>query len=103
MDTARHPGFSTVFRPGLSLGLLFPIEAYRGDTPRMEGQEALARRAEPLGFCALWGRDVPLRDPACGDVGQVYDPWVYLAHVAAHTTGIALATGAIVLPVRHPL
>jgi luciferase-type oxidoreductase len=69
----------------------------------MTGQEALARRAEELGFDALWFRDVPLRDPGFGDVGQVYDPWVYLGWIAALTSEIALATGAIVLPLRHPL
>src|SRR5689334_20465567 len=69
----------------------------------MRNQEYLARRAEELGFAALWVRDVPLRDPNFGDVGQVYDPWVYLGWVAAHTRTIALATGSIVLPLRHPL
>jgi luciferase-type oxidoreductase len=103
MDITHHRGFSKVFGPKLSLGLFFPIEAYAGDTPLMQGQEALARRAEALGFSALWVRDVPLRDPTFGDVGQIFDPWVYLAHIAANTSRIALGTGAIVLPVRHPL
>ena len=48
-------------------------------------------------------RDVPLRDPTFGDVGQVYDPWVYLGWIAAQTSTIALATGSIVLTLRHPL
>jgi luciferase-type oxidoreductase len=56
-----------------------------------------------LGFAALWVRDVPLRDPSLGDIGQVYDPWVYLGWIAAQTRTIALATGSIVLPLRHPL
>jgi luciferase-type oxidoreductase len=38
-----------------------------------------------------------------GDIGQVYDPWVYLGWIAAQTRSIALATGSIVLPLRHPL
>ena len=46
---------------------------------------------------------MPLRDPAFGDVGQVFDPWVYLGFIAAQTRRIALATGSIVLPLRHPL
>lgn len=100
----RHPGFSSIFSPaGLTLGVFFPIEAYRGDVPTMVGQEQLARAAEQLGFAALWFRDVPLRDPSFGDVGQIYDPWVYLGHIGALTKQIALATGAIVLPLRHPL
>ncbi len=100
----RHPGFRMLFAERrLTLGLFFPIEAYSGDTPTMRDQDVLARRAEELGFAALWFRDVPLRDPAFGDVGQIYDPWVYLGHVAALTRRVALVTGAIVLPLRHPL
>jgi luciferase-type oxidoreductase len=56
-----------------------------------------------LGYAALWFRDVPLRDPNFGDVGQVFDPWVYLGWIAAQTKTIALATGSIILPLRHPL
>ena len=97
-------GFRRMFAPGrLTLGVFFPIEAYPGDRPTMRDQERLARRAEELGFAALWVRDVPLRDPSFGDVGQVYDPWVYLGWIAAWTSSIALATGSIVLPLRHPL
>ncbi|HUM12951.1 MAG TPA: LLM class oxidoreductase [Myxococcaceae bacterium] len=101
---AQHPGLRALFSDGrLTVGLLFPIEAYQGDTPTMLHQDTLARRAEALGFSALWFRDVPLRDPSFGDVGQIYDPFVYLGHVAALTRRVALVTGAIVLPLRHPL
>ena len=102
--SSESRGFETMFSPGrLTLGVFFPIEAFQGDEPTMRGQERLARRAEELGFAALWFRDVPLRDPNFGDVGQVYDPWVYLGWIAAQTRTIALATGSIVLPLRHPL
>ena len=86
----------------LSVGVFFPIEAFQGDNPTMRDQEKLAQRAR-CWFSALWFRDVPLRDPSFGDIGQVFDPWVYLGWIAAHTTTIALATGAIILPLRHPL
>jgi luciferase-type oxidoreductase len=100
----EHPGFRKMFAPGrLTLGVFFPIEAFQGDEPTMRDQERLARRAEELGYAALWVRDVPLRDPTFGDVGQIYDPWVYLGWVAAQTHTIALATGSIILPLRHPL
>ncbi|HZZ91841.1 MAG TPA: LLM class oxidoreductase [Usitatibacter sp.] len=96
--------FRRMFVPGrLTLGVFFPIEAFKGDQPAMREQEKLAQRAEQLGFAALWVRDVPLRDPTFGDTGQVYDPWVWLGWIAAHTSRIALATGSIVLPLRHPL
>jgi luciferase-type oxidoreductase len=87
----------------LTLGLFAPIEAYQGSIPTMRDHLLLARRAEQLGFSALWIRDIPLYDPSFGDVGQIYDPWVYLGHLARHTRRIALATGSIVLPLRHPL
>lgn len=75
-DAPGSKGFHRTFggRGTLTLGLTFPIEAYSGDIPRMEGQLDLARRAETLGFSTLWVRDVPLRDPNFGDVGQIYDP-----------------------------
>ena len=69
----------------------------------MEHQEQLAKRAEALGFKALWFRDVPFHDPTFGDAGQLYDPWVYMAHIMNHTKEIALATGSIILPLRHPV
>jgi luciferase-type oxidoreductase len=98
------PGFGRVFRRGhLTLGVFCPIEAYRCDEPTMRQQERLALRAQTLGFAALWCRDVPLREPGFGDLGQVFDPWVYLGWIAAHTQTIALATASIVLPLRHPL
>lgn len=99
-----NPGYRRMFAPGrLTVGLFFPIEAYAADRPTMDGQVDLAQRADRGGVSALWVRDVPLRDPSFGDVGQVYDPWVYLGHIAAHTRAVALATGAIVLPLRHVL
>ena len=100
----EHRGFKRTFRQGhLSLGLFFPLEAFESDTPSMLDQVALAKRAEALGFSALWFRDVPLRDPSFGDVGQVFDPWVYLGYMAAHTTEIALGTASIALTLRNPL
>ena len=104
MDVTAHRGFHTMFAEGrLTLGLFVPIEAYQGSIPTMEDHLGRARCAERLGFAALWVRDVPLYDPSFGDVGQIYDPWVYLGCLAMHTRTIALATGSIVLPLRHPL
>jgi luciferase-type oxidoreductase len=103
-SVTENRGYRRMFAPGkLTLGVFFPIESFQGDEPTMQRQEKLARRAEELGFAALWVRDVPLRDPNFGDVGQVFDPWVYLGWMAAHTREIALATGSIVLTLRHPL
>ena len=100
----QHRGFRYTFKAGhLSLGLFFPIEAFQGDAPAMLSQVELANCAEELGFSTLWFRDVPLRDPSFGDVGQVFDPWVYLGFIAARTSRIALGTASIAIPLRHPL
>lgn len=91
-------------RPGaLTIGLAAPLEAYAGDVPRLERQPELVRRAEALGFAAIWVRDIPLRDPSFGDVGQVHEPFTYLGYLAAATSSIALATGSVILSLRHPI
>ncbi|MDB5764436.1 MAG: 5,10-methylene tetrahydromethanopterin reductase [Herminiimonas sp.] len=73
--TSDVNGYQCMFAPDrLTLGVFFPIEAFQHDQPSMLRQEHLARRAEELGFAALWFRDVPLRDPSFGDIGQVFDP-----------------------------
>jgi len=87
----------------LTIGLVFPLEAYSGSIARMENQEQLAKQAEELGFKSLWFRDVPFNDPSFGDAGQLYDPWIYMTHIMNHTKDIALATGSIILPLRHPV
>ncbi|BAO77018.1 LLM class flavin-dependent oxidoreductase [Winogradskyella sp. PG-2] len=96
--------FKTIAKKGkLTIGLVFPIESYTGSIPKMENQEKLAKRSEKLGFKALWFRDVPFNDPNFGDAGQIYDPWIYMTHIMNHTKKIALATGSIILPLRHPV
>ena len=96
--------YNTVFRPGrLSVGLVLPIEAYPDTAiPRMDDHISRAQLAEQLGFSALWLRDVPFHVPSFGDVGQIFDPFVYLGVLAATTQTIALGTASIVLPLRHP-
>jgi luciferase-type oxidoreductase len=102
----EHKGYSRMFQENkLTLGLFFPLESYEGSIPEMnmEKQIKLAKRAEELNFAALFVRDVPLHDPYFGDVGQIYDPWVFLGYLAAHTKTIALGTASIILTLRHPL
>lgn len=97
-------GYSSMFAPErLTVGVYFPIESFDGPEPAMRDQIVLAQQAERLGFAALWARDVPLNDPNFGDLGQLYDPFVWLATIAASTSTIALATGAIILPLHHPI
>ncbi|MEM9277605.1 MAG: LLM class oxidoreductase [Pseudomonadota bacterium] len=96
--------YNSVFQFGkLSIGLVLPIEAYSvGKEPTMKDHLATARLAEELGFSAIWLRDVPFNVPSFGDVGQMYDPFVYLGTLAAITEKIALGTASIILPLRHP-
>lgn len=105
METFHNKqGYKRIFKENkLTLGLFIPIEAYSGSIPSMEKHIQMAQKAEELGFGALWVRDIPLFDPYFGDVGQIYDPWVYLGYLTAHTKKITLGTGSIVFPLRHPI
>lgn len=100
------PGYRRVFGSGaMTLGLSLPVAAGNPEQPDVdpETQLRLIRRAESGGIAAVYLRDIPMRDPDFGDVGQVWDPFTYLGYLAASTTEIALGTAAIVVPVRHPL
>lgn len=87
----------------LSIGLLLPIEAYEGSVPKMENQIHLIQLAESYGFDTVWVRDIPLKDPDFKDVGQIFDPWIYLSHIASLTKTIKIGIASLVLPLRHPL
>ncbi|GGZ12773.1 hypothetical protein GCM10010387_00830 [Streptomyces inusitatus] len=101
---AGHPGYARMFAPGeLTVGLFLPLRPYAGTMDGMRGHTEVVQGADRSGFAAVWVRDVPLADPAFGDVGQVYDPWSALTWLAAHTSRIALATGSVILPLRHPI
>ncbi|PPA69422.1 LLM class oxidoreductase [Jeotgalibacillus proteolyticus] len=107
MDNLKsHQGFAQTFKDNtLTIGLGFPLESYEGSFPKMdlEEQMLLAKKSESLGFASLFVRDSPLYNPKLDDVGALYDPWVFLSYVAAHTNQIALGTSSIVTTLRHPL
>ncbi|MGV2882781.1 LLM class oxidoreductase [Paenibacillus taichungensis] len=101
-----HLGYTNMFKEEqLTLGIYFPIESYKGSIPEMqlEQQMQLAKKAEEARFASLFVRDVPLNVPRFGDVGQIYDPWVFLGYLAAHTKKISLGTGSMITTLRHPL
>jgi luciferase-type oxidoreductase len=100
-----HPGFQRLFQPGaMTLGLILPLETHPATpAPTMQGHVQMARRAEELGFGALWLRDVPFHDRDYGDVAQIFEPLVYIGYLAAATQRIALGTTGIVLPTREPM
>ncbi len=98
------PAYNAVFKPGrLSLGLVAPLEAYQiEEMPSMERHLERVRLAEEVGFSAIWLRDIPFSVPSFGDVGQIYDPFVYLGAMAARTERIGLGIASVILPLRHP-
>ncbi|MEM8492764.1 MAG: LLM class oxidoreductase [Pseudomonadota bacterium] len=99
-----NPAYTRVFQASqLTVGLVVPVENYAHQpAPNMDGQVEAIQQAEALGFSALWLRDIPMNVPSFGDVGQVYDPFVYLGMLAGNTSKIALGVASIVLPLRHP-
>lgn len=101
---AGHRGYQRMFREGsLSLGIFLPLRFYRGDMTVLAGQAARVSQLDRAGFAAVWVRDVPLFDPLFGDAGQLFDPFTYLAFLAAQTENIALATGSAIFSLRHPI
>ncbi|HIC7212256.1 TIGR03571 family LLM class oxidoreductase [Burkholderia stabilis] len=87
----------------LSIGLTLPLLRSGNVVADFNEQLELAALADALGFRALWIRDVPLNSADYPDPVGHLDPWVFLGALAARTRRIALASGAIVLPLRHPL
>lgn len=101
---AGHAGYQRMFSEGaLTLGVFLPLRFYQGDMQVLAGQADLVAQLDRDGFAATWVRDVPLFDPLFGDAGQVFDPFTYLAFLAARTERLALATGSAIFSLRHPI
>jgi luciferase-type oxidoreductase len=100
----QSANFQRVFRDQqLSIGLTLPMLRAEQTVADLDEQLELARTADELGFRALWIRDVPLNSADYPDPVGHLDPWVLLGALATRTRRIALVSGAIVLPLRHPL
>lgn len=101
---AGHPGYRHMFaKDQLTIGIFLPLRFYQGDMRVLEGQGDLVSDIDRRGFAAVWVRDVPLFDPSFGDAGQVFDPFTYLAWLAAKTERVTLATGSAIFSLRHPI
>jgi luciferase-type oxidoreductase len=104
MTTSESTIERRVFAEGrLSIGLTLPLLRAGTIVADFREQTELAALADSLGFRALWVRDVPLNSADYPDPVGHLDPWVLLGALASRTTQIALASGAIVLTLRHPL
>lgn len=101
---AAHPGYRRMFAPDrLTIGIFLPLRFWEGDMRVLEGQGDLVTQIDSHGFAGVWVRDVPLFDPNFGDAGQLFDPFAYLAWLAARTERVALATGSAIFSLRHPI
>lgn len=87
----------------LSIGLVMPLLREGQTVPDYAAQLDLAQRADAAGFRALWVRDVPLNSADYPDPIGHLDPWVFLGGLATRTRRAMLVSGAVVLPLRHPL
>ncbi|MGG0643362.1 TIGR03571 family LLM class oxidoreductase [Sporosarcina gallistercoris] len=106
IDFQAHSGFARTFKEHkLTLGITLPTEKKSGEVTKLtlEEQMTLVRSAEDLGFASLFVRDSPLLDPDFGDGGVLYDPFILLAYVVAHTKKLAIGTASAVTTLRHPL
>ncbi|MFP7444928.1 TIGR03571 family LLM class oxidoreductase [Bacillus infantis] len=103
MSLLQHRAFNRLYQQDkMTLGFTIPT-ARMSKYPIMENQLPLARKIENHGFAALWLRDVTIQNLNIDDNGQMYDIWIYLTYLAAHTRNIALGTASVVLPLRHPV
>ncbi|MBY6087791.1 TIGR03571 family LLM class oxidoreductase [Priestia flexa] len=103
MSLLQHRAYNRLYQKDkMTLGFAIPT-ARMSKYPIMENQLSLARKIEDHGFAALWLRDVTIQNLNIDDNGQMYDVWIYLTYLAAHTKDIALGTASVVLPLRHPV
>ena len=102
-DPRQAPGFRRMFAEGeTTLGLFFPLAAYAGDTPDLEGQAELAgltAAASPR--C---GRATcRCRTPASATSARSSTRSSGWARHVGHVRQATLATGSLILPLRHPI
>jgi probable F420-dependent oxidoreductase len=83
-----------------------PNADYLGFPATPEGIIASARKAEELGFDALFVNDHIIVDSTpqvLSSWGNTYDPLVVLSYLAACTTRIRLGTSVLIMPYRNPI
>lgn len=100
----EHPGFRRMFAPDkLTIGIFLPLRFFTGNMDVLKGQADIVEMIDQRNFAAVCVRDVPLFDPGFQDAGQVFDPFVYLAYLAARTKNVSLVTGSAIFTLRHPI
>ncbi|MEE8291021.1 MAG: LLM class F420-dependent oxidoreductase [Candidatus Tectomicrobia bacterium] len=82
-----------------------PNADYLGFEATSEGILTTARKAEDLGFDAVFVNDHIIVDdsPRSASWINTYDPLIALSFIAAHTTHIPLGTSVLIMPYRNPI
>jgi probable F420-dependent oxidoreductase len=82
-----------------------PNADYLGFEATAEGIVTTARRAEELGFDAVFVNDHIIVDgsPQSAAWANTYDPFIALSFIAAHTSRILLGTSVLIMPYRNPI
>ncbi len=82
-----------------------PNADYLGFEATSEGIISTARKAEALGFDAVFVNDHIIVDgsPRSAAWANTYDPLIALSFIAAHTTSIPLGTSVLIMPYRNPI
>ena len=82
-----------------------PNSDYLGFEASPEAIVAAAKQAEAVGFDAIFVNDHIIVDdtPRAAPWTNVYDPFVSMSFVAAHTTSIGVGVSVLIMPYRNPI
>jgi probable F420-dependent oxidoreductase len=82
-----------------------PNSDYLGFEASPEAIVATARKAEELGFDAIFVNDHIIVDssPRAAPWTNVYDPMVAMSFAAAHTSRIGVGVSVLIMPYRNPI
>jgi len=82
-----------------------PNSDYLGFEASPEAIVAAAKKAEEVGFDAIFVNDHIIVDgsPRATPWTNVYDPFVAMSFIAAHTTRIGVGVSVLIVPYRNPI
>ena len=82
-----------------------PNSDYLGFEASPEAIVAAAKKAEEVGFDAIFVNDHIIVDgsPRAAPWTNVYDPFVAMSFIAAHTTRIGVGVSVLIMPYRNPV
>jgi probable F420-dependent oxidoreductase len=82
-----------------------PNADYLGFEASPEGIVAAAKKAEEVGFDAVFVNDhiIVGQDARSASWTNVYDPLVAMSFIAAHTTRIGVGVSVLIMPYRNPI